>query len=103
MGRILEGLIGIILAVASVVPLLLAVGLPFRMGGPNEWPWSVGGSLMCALVFAWSAKTSWRLMSGRSRSDRGLVPTWLIVGVGVAASAAGTIGLWQFGVLWIDK
>jgi hypothetical protein len=99
--RLFEGLLGVVLAVASLVPLLMALGAPFVFSNANEWRWAVFGSVGGAVVFAWCARTAWRLMTGRARSDGGLLSPWLIAAGGVGAAAGVVFGLSEFGLRWI--
>lgn len=98
--RVFETLLGFGLGVASLLPLVLALGAPFLWGDTYEWPWAILGAAVSAAVFVWCARTAWRLLSGRPRKDGGLLSPWLIGAAGVIAAAGVVFGLTQFGMRW---
>jgi hypothetical protein len=98
-----EILLGLVLAVASVVPLGLAVdGLWELIAG--RWTWEgLTVTAFGGLVFTWSAPTSWRLITGRPRSDGGLLSPVMIALAGIAIAAVGVFGVVAHGGLALPR
>jgi hypothetical protein len=89
----LEVLLGLVVAIAALVPLALIVGGTMDV-------FDKGLSLREALlvfagapVLAWCVHTSWRLLTGRPRKDGGLLSPAVILLAGIGLAAVGAYAL----------
>jgi hypothetical protein len=88
-----EILLGLALAVASLVPLGFAVvGLFGLMADGLKWD-GLLVTLFGGLIFLWCAPTSWRLIAGRPRSDGGLLSPAVIGLAGISIAAVGVFSV----------
>jgi hypothetical protein len=88
--RVVEIGVGILVAVAGLVPLVLVVGV---FVAPFEVPY-LGMAVVAVPVAWWCGRTAWSLFSGRERKRGGLLsPTVLFMTTG------GLVALACYGVL----
>lgn len=95
--RVMDIAAGALLGVAALVPLALVAGAVLKIVEGNPRLPVVLGGLIALGVFVWCLRTSWRLVSGRSRSDGGLLSPWFIAAAGVVFAAWGMFGLAELG------
>jgi hypothetical protein len=98
-----EILLGVVLAVASLVPLGFALGgLWELLVGRLTWT-TLFVTVFGGLVFISCAPTSWRLIAGRPRSDGGLLPPAVIALAGIGIAAVGMFGVIVHGWLALSQ
>jgi len=105
--RPFEILLGIVVAVAALVPLTFIAGAVLVSAGSPAARWDVlVGGPVATVVFIWCARTAWRLITGQPRRDGGLLSPWFIASAGVGFTALSMYFLAQLdqrfigGSLW---
>jgi hypothetical protein len=92
-----EILLGLVLAVACLVPFgFAAAGLWKLIAGGLTWE-RLFVTVFGGLVFICFGPTSWRLMTGRPRSDGGLLSPAVIALAGIGIAAVGVFGVIAYG------
>jgi len=102
--RVLEVGVGLLLALATLVPLSgviaairqLFLGPRFSDDSP---PWLfILVTLVSSALTLWGARTTWQLFSGRERSGGGLLSPFVLIIVGVVSIALAVMILVWFGL-----
>jgi hypothetical protein len=77
--RPVEIFLGVVVAVAALVPLTFIVGGLLSSAGRQDLRLTVFiGVPVATVVVIWCARTSWRLIAGQPRRDGWLISPWFI-------------------------